>query len=60
MTCLAPGLVYSKPNQPEGALRPDEFGFIFDQVTQIVIQQEKVDKGSVASSVNFFLKVLSY
>uniref|UniRef100_A0A3Q0RGV9 Plexin A3 n=1 Tax=Amphilophus citrinellus TaxID=61819 RepID=A0A3Q0RGV9_AMPCI len=25
MTCLAPGLVYTKPDPPEGALRPDEF-----------------------------------
>lgn len=32
MTCLAPGLVYNKPDPPEGALRPDEFGFILDQV----------------------------
>ncbi|XP_010786171.1 plexin A3-like, partial [Notothenia coriiceps] len=31
MTCLAPGLIYGKPNPPEGPLRPDEFGFIFDQ-----------------------------
>lgn len=36
MTCLAPGLAYSKPNPPEGALHPDEFGFIFDQVTHRV------------------------
>lgn len=33
MTCLAPGLVYNKPEPPDGALQPDEFGFIFDQVT---------------------------
>lgn len=38
MTCLAPGLIYSKPNPPEGALRPDEFGFIFDQVTQSALK----------------------
>nr|XP_046252530.1 plexin A3 isoform X2 [Scatophagus argus] len=37
MTCLAPGLVYSKPNPPEGALHPDEFGFIFDQVSSLLI-----------------------
>uniref|UniRef100_A0A7N8WZ62 Plexin A3 n=1 Tax=Mastacembelus armatus TaxID=205130 RepID=A0A7N8WZ62_9TELE len=37
MTCLAPGLVYSKPNPPEGALRPDEFGFIFDQVSSLLV-----------------------
>lgn len=33
MTCLAPGLVYNKSVPPEGALHPEEFGFIFDQVT---------------------------
>lgn len=32
MTCLAPGLVYNKSVLPEGALHPEEFGFIFDQV----------------------------
>ncbi|KAM7411082.1 hypothetical protein PAMA_021184 [Pampus argenteus] len=37
MTCLAPGLIYSKPNPPEGALRPDEFGFIFDQVSSLLV-----------------------
>ncbi|XP_039655380.1 plexin A3 [Perca fluviatilis] len=37
MTCLAPGLVYGKPNPPEGALRPDEFGFIFDQVSSLLV-----------------------
>eukprot|EP00064_Thunnus_orientalis_P026259 superscaffoldBa00016030_g26753 len=37
MTCLAPGLMYSKPNPPEGALRPDEFGFIFDQVSSLLV-----------------------
>ncbi|KAF0036067.1 hypothetical protein F2P81_011379 [Scophthalmus maximus] len=37
MTCLAPGLVYGKPNPPEGALRSDEFGFIFDQVSSLLV-----------------------
>ncbi|XP_056278148.1 plexin A3 isoform X3 [Pseudoliparis swirei] len=37
MTCLAPGLVYGKPDPPEGALRPDEFGFIFDQVSSLLV-----------------------
>ncbi|KAG7224369.1 hypothetical protein INR49_004711 [Caranx melampygus] len=37
MTCMAPGLVYGKPNPPEGALRPDEFGFIFDQVSSLLV-----------------------
>uniref|UniRef100_A0A3Q4GZY2 Plexin A3 n=1 Tax=Neolamprologus brichardi TaxID=32507 RepID=A0A3Q4GZY2_NEOBR len=37
MTCLAPGLVYTKPDPPEGALRPDEFGFIFDQVSSLLV-----------------------
>uniref|UniRef100_A0A3B3ZTW5 Plexin-A3 n=1 Tax=Periophthalmus magnuspinnatus TaxID=409849 RepID=A0A3B3ZTW5_9GOBI len=37
MTCLAPGLVYTKPSPPEGALRPDEFGFIFDQVSSLLV-----------------------
>lgn len=35
MTCLAPGLIYGKPHPPEGALHPDEFGFIFDQVAAL-------------------------
>uniref|UniRef100_A0A3Q2XEH6 Plexin-A3 n=1 Tax=Hippocampus comes TaxID=109280 RepID=A0A3Q2XEH6_HIPCM len=35
MTCLAPGLVYGKPNPPEGALHADEFGFILDQVMRV-------------------------
>lgn len=34
MTCLAPGLVYNKSVPPEGALHPEEFGFIFDQVSR--------------------------
>lgn len=34
MTCLAPGLVYNKSVPPEGALHPEEFGFIFDQVNR--------------------------
>ncbi|KAM3872282.1 LOW QUALITY PROTEIN: plexin A3 [Diretmus argenteus] len=37
MTCLAPGLIYSKPNPPEGALHPDEFGFILDQVSSLLV-----------------------
>ncbi|KAF3861043.1 hypothetical protein F7725_001298 [Dissostichus mawsoni] len=37
MTCLAPGLIYGKPNPPEGPLRPDEFGFIFDQVSALLV-----------------------
>ncbi|MED6258391.1 Plexin A3, partial [Ataeniobius toweri] len=37
MTCLAPGLIYNKPNPPDGALRPDEFGFIFDQVSSLLV-----------------------
>uniref|UniRef100_A0A8C6PYI3 Plexin A3 n=1 Tax=Nothobranchius furzeri TaxID=105023 RepID=A0A8C6PYI3_NOTFU len=37
MTCLAPGLIYDKPDPPEGALRPDEFGFIFDQVSSLLV-----------------------
>ncbi|XP_015249442.1 PREDICTED: plexin A3-like [Cyprinodon variegatus] len=37
MTCLAPGLIYNKPNPPEEALRPDEFGFIFDQVSSLLV-----------------------
>uniref|UniRef100_A0A674PF06 Plexin-A3 n=1 Tax=Takifugu rubripes TaxID=31033 RepID=A0A674PF06_TAKRU len=37
MTCLAPGLVYNKSVPPEGALHPEEFGFIFDQVSSLLV-----------------------
>ncbi|TMS16024.1 hypothetical protein E3U43_013317 [Larimichthys crocea] len=29
--------ILNKPNPPEGALRPDEFGFIFDQVSSLLV-----------------------
>nr|XP_023682466.1 plexin-A3 [Paramormyrops kingsleyae] len=37
MTCLAPGIVYTKRQVPESGLHPDEFGFILDHVTALLI-----------------------
>ncbi|KAJ3583199.1 hypothetical protein NHX12_034201 [Muraenolepis orangiensis] len=37
MTCLAPGLVYNNPSPLEGPLHPDEFGFILDQVSSLLV-----------------------
>ncbi|KAG9332705.1 hypothetical protein JZ751_014804 [Albula glossodonta] len=37
MTCLAPGIVYTKRQPPESGLHPDEFGFILDHVTALLI-----------------------
>uniref|UniRef100_A0A8C9UYV3 Plexin A3 n=1 Tax=Scleropages formosus TaxID=113540 RepID=A0A8C9UYV3_SCLFO len=36
MTCLAPGIVYTKRQAPESGLHPDEFGFILDHVTALL------------------------
>uniref|UniRef100_A0A8C5D0I5 Plexin A3 n=1 Tax=Gadus morhua TaxID=8049 RepID=A0A8C5D0I5_GADMO len=37
MTCLAPGLLYDQLGPLEGPLHPDEFGFILDQVTSLLV-----------------------
>ncbi|TRY72813.1 hypothetical protein DNTS_009514 [Danionella cerebrum] len=37
MTCLAPGIVYTKRQAPESGLHPDEFGFILDHVSALLI-----------------------
>ncbi|XP_028669224.1 LOW QUALITY PROTEIN: plexin A3 [Erpetoichthys calabaricus] len=36
MTCSAPGILYTKRLPPELGQRPDEFGFIFDNVQQLL------------------------
>ncbi|KAA0714339.1 Plexin A3 [Triplophysa tibetana] len=37
MTCLAPGIIYTKRQAPESGLHPDEFGFILDHVSALLI-----------------------
>uniref|UniRef100_A0A8B9LM96 Plexin A3 n=1 Tax=Astyanax mexicanus TaxID=7994 RepID=A0A8B9LM96_ASTMX len=37
MTCLAPPIVYTKRQAPELGLHPDEFGFILDHVSSLLI-----------------------
>ncbi|XP_061112852.1 plexin A3 [Conger conger] len=37
MTCLAPGIIHIKRQVPETGIHPDEFGFILDHVTALLI-----------------------
>ncbi|XP_035377715.1 plexin A3 isoform X2 [Electrophorus electricus] len=37
MTCLAPPILYTKRQAPETGLHPDEFGFILDNVSSLLI-----------------------
>uniref|UniRef100_A0AAR2LBR8 Sema domain-containing protein n=1 Tax=Pygocentrus nattereri TaxID=42514 RepID=A0AAR2LBR8_PYGNA len=37
MTCLAPPIVYTKRQAPESGLHPDEFGFILDHVSSLLV-----------------------
>uniref|UniRef100_A0AAY4DJF0 Sema domain-containing protein n=1 Tax=Denticeps clupeoides TaxID=299321 RepID=A0AAY4DJF0_9TELE len=37
MTCLAPGIIYTKRQAPASGLHPDEFGFVLDHVTSVLI-----------------------
>ncbi|XP_060788388.1 plexin A3 [Neoarius graeffei] len=37
MTCLAPPIVYTKRQAPESGLHPDEFGFILDHVSSVLV-----------------------
>ncbi|XP_077079179.1 plexin A3 [Siphateles boraxobius] len=37
MTCLAPGIIYTKRQAPESGVHPDEFGFILDHVSALLI-----------------------
>ncbi|KAG5838863.1 hypothetical protein ANANG_G00228160 [Anguilla anguilla] len=37
MTCLAPGIVHAKRQVPESGVHPDEFGFVLDHVTALLI-----------------------
>lgn len=37
MTCLAPPIVYTKRLAPESGLYPDEFGFILDHVSSVLV-----------------------
>ncbi|KAG5282062.1 hypothetical protein AALO_G00051820 [Alosa alosa] len=37
MTCLAPGIIYTKRQTPETGVHPDEFGFILDHVSTLLI-----------------------
>ncbi|XP_016295597.1 plexin A3 [Sinocyclocheilus anshuiensis] len=37
MTCLAPGIIYTKRQVPDCGVHPDEFGFILDHVSALLI-----------------------
>ncbi|KAK2841359.1 hypothetical protein Q7C36_012938 [Tachysurus vachellii] len=37
MTCLAPPIVYTKRQVPENGIHPDEFGFILDHVSSLLV-----------------------
>uniref|UniRef100_A0A8C1PMP0 Plexin A3 n=1 Tax=Cyprinus carpio TaxID=7962 RepID=A0A8C1PMP0_CYPCA len=37
MTCLAPGIIYTKRQVPDCGVHPDEFGFILDHVSTLLI-----------------------
>uniref|UniRef100_A0A8C7DPH5 Plexin A3 n=1 Tax=Oncorhynchus kisutch TaxID=8019 RepID=A0A8C7DPH5_ONCKI len=37
MTCLAPGIIYTKHQAPESGLHPDEYGFILDHVAALLV-----------------------
>lgn len=37
MTCLAPGIIYTKIQAPESGLHPDEYGFILDHVAALLV-----------------------
>uniref|UniRef100_A0A4W5KKD7 Plexin A3 n=1 Tax=Hucho hucho TaxID=62062 RepID=A0A4W5KKD7_9TELE len=37
MTCLAPGIIYTKHQAPESGLQPDEYGFILDHVAALLV-----------------------
>uniref|UniRef100_A0A8C1WN24 Plexin A3 n=1 Tax=Cyprinus carpio TaxID=7962 RepID=A0A8C1WN24_CYPCA len=37
LTCLAPGIIYTKRQVPDFGVHPDEFGFILDHVSALLI-----------------------
>uniref|UniRef100_A0A8C1Z9T3 Plexin A3 n=1 Tax=Cyprinus carpio TaxID=7962 RepID=A0A8C1Z9T3_CYPCA len=37
LTCLAPGIIYTKRQVPDCGVHPDEFGFILDHVSTLLI-----------------------
>ncbi|XP_073675973.1 plexin A3 [Garra rufa] len=37
MTCLAPGIIYTKRQVPDCGVHPDEFGFVLDHVSALLI-----------------------
>lgn len=59
MTCLAPGLIYSKPHPPEGALHPDEFGFIFDQVAALAQPHARTHRRTLTHCLSLSLPQVS-